>query len=254
MITRSFLIFLSVLAVMVTACEKNIQGRAAQQSLYSESILYLKPGTTDHIVYPILKKRGTYSSFPFGLSLDEQTGAINVSKSETGLRYLVFFDGEDGCTDSTSIVISGINYPDHYYHLAKGDSTAYPLYNATFTGALPGSSFDVSQEASTHGLQLVPATGTINLAASVRNGIFGAEPVNYSKKDIPITYRLNDASGKALNTITVRFYYFTTAKEIPDYLRALLAEREAAYNLMTAARSFPKKVKPRPPCVIIIAH
>lgn len=254
MITRSFLLFLPVLTVMVTACEKNIPGSRAQQNLYRETILYLKPGTTDHIVYPSLKKRGTWSSFPFGLSLDEQTGAINVSKSETGLRYMVFLDGEDGYTDSTAIVISGIDYLDHYYHLAKGDSIAHPLYNASSTGTLPGSSFDVSQEASTHGLQLVPATGTINLAASVRNGIFGAQPVNNSKKDIFITYRLNDASDKALNTIAVRFYYYTTAKEVPDYLRALLAEREAAYNLVTGVRSFPKKVKPRPPCVIIIAH
>src|SRR5687767_10797834 len=121
MIRRSFKILLCMLAFTVTACEKNAESSVPKRLLYADSIFYLKSGSAEQIAYPLERRAGKYSSFPFGLVLDERTGAINVSKSETGLRYMVFFDGEDGRSDSGTIVLSGINYPDHYYILAKGD-------------------------------------------------------------------------------------------------------------------------------------
>ena len=256
MISRSLKIFICAAALWLSACEKNMESSSAHR-LYSDSVLYLKAGLSDHIVYPLKAKKGKYTSFPVGLSLDENTGAINVSKSETGLRYLVFFDGDDGCTDSASIVISGINYSDHYYNLAKGDSMAYPTYNAVNTISVPvgGSLFNVNNDAAEYDIRLHNQNGAINLAATVRSGLFGATPVNGAKIDVPIAYWLDDASNRAFNHITVRLYYFSSMKDVPEYLKQLLIEREPAFQpLMTSARSFTKKVKPRPPCVIIIAH
>jgi hypothetical protein len=255
MISRSSIIFICVAAVLLAACEKNIESSFAHR-LYADSVLFLKTGTTDHIVYPVKSKKGKYSSFPFGLELDENTGAINVTKSESGLRYLVFFDGADGCSDSTSIVISGINYPDHYYNLAKGDSIAYPVYNAVPNSGVPGggSLFNINNDAAEYDIQLHNQNGAINLAATVRSGLFGATPVNHTRIDVPIAYWLNDESNKAFNNITVRLYYFTSMKEVPEYLSQLLIEREAAFEPLITSARFTKKVKPRPPCVIIIAH
>lgn len=256
MVTRSLKTFICVAAILLTACEKNIESSFSTR-LYADSVLYLRTGTSDHIVYPLKNKKGKYSSFPFGLALDENTGAINVTKSESGLRYIVFFEGNDGCSDEANIVISGINYPDHYHNLSSGDSIAYPVYNALSNTAVPasGSLFNVNNDAAEYDIQLHNQNGAINLAATVRGGLFGAMPVNGTRIDVPIAYWLNDASKGAFNSITVRLYYFTSMKEVPEYLSQLLVERESAFGtLMTGARNFTKKVKPRPPCVIIIAH
>lgn len=256
MISRSLKVFICAAALWLTACEKNIESSSATR-LYADSLLYLKAGTSDHIVYPLKNRKGRYSSFPFGLALDEKTGAINVTKSETGLRYIVFFDSENGCSEEATIVISGINYTDHYYDLSKGDSIAYPVYNAASNHVVPtgGSLFNVNNDAAEYDIQLHDQNGAINLAATVRNGLFGATPVNGRKMDVPIAYWLNDASNKAFNNITVRLYYFTSMRDVPEYLSQLLVERESAFQAqMTGARNFTKKIKPRPPCVIIIAH
>lgn len=254
MIPRSLKIFICAAAVWLMACEKNIES-SSTSGLYADSVIYLKTGTSDHIVYPVRNKKGRYSSYPFGLALDEKTGAINVTKSESGLRYIVFFDSESGCSGSTSIVISGINYPDHYHNLASGDSIAYPTYNAIPT-AIPGGGglFNVNNDAAEYDIKLHNQNGAINLAATVRNGLFGATPVNGSKIDVPIAYWLNDASNRAFNSITVRLYYFTTMREVPLYLTELLKERASAFEPLMASARFTKKIKPRPPCVIIIAH
>jgi hypothetical protein len=153
-------------------------------------------------------------------------------------------------------VISGINYPDHYYNLSKGDSIAFPTYNAENVTSVPGggSLFHVNNDAAEYSIRLHNQNGAINLAATVRSGLFGVTPANGMKIDVPIAYWLNDESNKAFNNITVRLYYFNSMKDVPEYLSQLLIERETAFQPMMTSARFTKKVKPRPPCVIIIAH
>src|ERR1700759_804191 len=64
-------------------------------TLYSDSILYVN-NLDDYSVSPVNTKAGTYSSLPDGLKIEETTGAINVNKSETGLKYMVTFTPADG--------------------------------------------------------------------------------------------------------------------------------------------------------------
>ncbi len=74
---------------------------------------------------------GTYFAWPAGLLIDSVTGSINISKSETGARYLVGFvktGSSDTCTKE--LVLSGITYVDSVYVLSNNDTLAIPYYNA----------------------------------------------------------------------------------------------------------------------------
>jgi len=61
---------------------------------YGDSIVFTQPAnTTDYFVYPLTNQdlSGTYLSWPQGLVIDSKTGAIDLTKSETGQRYSVGF-------------------------------------------------------------------------------------------------------------------------------------------------------------------
>lgn len=231
---------------------------------YGDSIIYLNPQHDDYIVSPKEKKKGTYSGFPEGIEIDDKTGAINVSKSETGLRYRITFISESGDTSKTNIVLSGITFKDQYYYLDQGDSIASPVYNASDARVLPlsGSSFDDDNNANSGGCSVKTTDGKINLAQTARNGVFGSTPSNGAKKEFDIVYRLNDKSGKALNKIRVKVYYYDSMKDVDDNLLETLKERQDnnVFIGMRTAGSTTSSLKvtgaarPRPPCIIAIAH
>jgi hypothetical protein len=231
---------------------------------YGDSIIYLKPSSGDYIVNPITTSPGVYSGFPDGIEIDDNTGAINVSKSETGLRYRITHTAPDGKVTSTMVVLSGITFTDHYFRLSTGDSVAKPIYNASPVRALPltGSSFDEGNVASTGGCDVKTTNGQINLAQTVRNGIFGSTPQNDVRKDFDIEYRLNDASSKSLNKLRVRLYYYDTMADVPADLLETLQDREdlgvflrpSSSSTTIEGLSIERVAKPRPPCVIIIAN
>ncbi len=233
---------------------------------YGDSILYLRPQANDYIVYPTELRPGTYTAFPEGIEIDDNTGAINVTDSETGLRYRITHTAPDGRQTTTLVVLSGINFTDKYYHLSQHDSIAYPVYNALETRPLPitGSVFDEGGLANGSGCSVTTVNGQINLAQSIRNGIFGGTPSNDDRKDIDIVYRLNDGSGKALNKIRVRLYYYDSMATVaPDLLETLRDRDELGVFLRTAqentastaANARPtREARPRPPCVIIVGQ
>src|ERR1700759_1932889 len=106
---------------------------------YGDSVFYLNPQVTDYVISPVKSQTGEYIGFPDGIDIDTKTGEINVSKSETGLRYRITFI-PDGTNDSvsTEIVISGINFLDGFYKLTTADSVLKPLYNASVGNPIPG--------------------------------------------------------------------------------------------------------------------
>lgn len=221
---------------------------------YADSIIYMQATPGDHIVHPLQWHEGTYSAYPEGLNIDAKTGAINVSKSETGLRYLVKFKDDFGRVFTTKVVMAGINYPDHYHNLASGDSMARIIYNADPDRTLPaGNIFDDGLVANATGLAVATSDGSINLAKTVRNGLFGANPKNGVYLDINVPYRINDKSANALNSIKVRLYYYQKMSDIPAELKQLLTEREQSYiRVMNTGSKESAYAKPRPPCVIIV--
>jgi hypothetical protein len=233
---------------------------------YGDSILYLKPSNGDYIVTPAaISKPGKYYAFPDGLEIDPITGAINLSKSETGMRYKIIFVA-DGTTDTVSakIVLSGINYKDYYHVQTANDTLSRPFYNANFanfnmpcTGT--GCAFDTDGTARAKGLAINPLTGVINLKKTIQNGFFGSgNPQDGDVKEVDIKYKLNDLSNSAVNTIKVKLYFYYNSSTVSANLSDLLIERINLF-LQIDQSSFPTvtgrnilAAKPRPPCLVIL--
>ncbi len=230
------------------------------QLSYGDSILYLRNQATDYVVFPTETRAGRYSAFPDGIQVDEKTGAINLSKSETGLRYRITYFSAAGDSSSTVIVLSGITFRDHFYYLSKGDSISKPIYNASESRTLPlaGSNFDEGNNANSGGCSVKTNNGTINLAETVRNGVFGSIPANNERRDFDIAYRINDQSGKSLNNLRVRLYYYATLSDVAPDLLQTLQDRQLEGVFIGgrpgSASTTENIAKPRPPCVIIIAN
>jgi hypothetical protein len=249
---------------LVISCNKNPAAVAAEYKLsYGDSILYLR-SSGNNIYFPTIPRQGTYSAFPEGIEIDQNTGAIKVDNSETGLRYRITHTDPDGKESSTMVVLSGINFLDKFYRLSQNDSIAFPIYDASTDRALPvtGSNFDEGNLANSSGCSVTTTNGKINLAASVRNGLFGNNPSDDDRRDIDIAYRLNDRSNKSLNKLKVRLYYYSSMATVAPDLLQTLQDREQNgvflknnnVNFSMGAARIAQVARPRPPCVIIIAN
>lgn len=245
---------------------------------YGDSVFYLDPSGADLKVSPLGANAGRYFGFPDGIDLDQNTGTINVSKSERGLRYKIYFvPAAGGDTLSTMVTISGINFLDGFYHLATGDSLAIPIYNGIKNQSVPGqnagSTFDDGGSCNSQGCTVNVGNGIINLASTVRNGVFGPVPASNSNREFVLNYRIDDHSGKAANSINVKLYYFETMADVPQNIYDLISSRQGTilmsgdpggvvatpHRLITSARpvvatGFATVAKPRPPCIFIIGH
>ena len=128
------------------SCNKGDGGPGVQafKLSYGSNLIFLKNQATDFIVLPDQAKAGTYTAFPEGIELNSITGAINVSKSETGLRYKITHTATNGDTTSAIVLLSGLTFTDKFYKLSQNDSIAFPVYNASEVNPLPlsGSVFD----------------------------------------------------------------------------------------------------------------
>ena len=241
------------------ACKKVASnGSSRYQLAYADSVFYISDQPTDITVAPLDPKQGSYFSFPDGLELDSHTGLINVSKSEAGLRYRIDFKGVNGDLSSTYLVISGINFPDHYYRLENADSVAFPVYNADPAKPLPNAQFDEDKVVSGSGCSIKTDNGQINLSQSIKNGLFGKNPQTNTRKDFELKYRLGDKSGKALNKIKVLIYYYEHPADVPADLTQTVQEHQAMTikpdNTTVVTGAVSLAAKPRPPCIVIIAH
>lgn len=254
------------LSAVLLSCTKNSEGPADQdtgpyQLSYGDSILYMKPSAGDYIVSPLKHRNGVYSGFPEGIDIDPASGAINVTQSETGLRYRITHTAPDGTKTETKIVLSGITFLDQFYYLAAGDSIALPVYNSSIsrTLPLPGSSFDEGNICNNAGCVVSTTNGTINLAQTVRNGVFGTVPRNDRRETFEIRYKINDASGKTENKLKVLLYWYNTLADVPADVWQTLNERTAdgvfiRGNGASSVEGISAAAKPRPPCVIIVDH
>lgn len=243
---------------------------------YGDSIFYLNNQQLDYIITPRQSGLGEYLGFPQGIDLDSKTGAVNVTRSETGLRYRITFV-PDGTTDSfnTVIVISGINYLDGFYRLNTSDSVARPIYNATISNSIPGvnngSIFDDGSNCNTAGCNVNVANGTINLAQTVRNGIFGPVPSNDDHQQFKMNYRINDKSDATLNTIQIKIYYFDSINDVTQDVYDIISSRQGAilgfqptplpFEKFTGLNSINEvngqqkpPPAPRPPCIFILGR
>ncbi len=231
---------------------------------YGDSVFFLQNQAGDYIVSPVQALAGSYTGFPEGIDINEQTGAINVSKSETGLRYRISFT-PTGTTDtfSTVILISGINFLDGFYKLTTADSILRPIYNANAGNNVPGtgagSVFDEGSGCNAAGCNVNVSNGSINLAQTVRNGVFGTTPTNNDRHEFDMNYRISDKSNKALNTLKVKLYFFNSINDVTQEAYDIIASRQgtvlrsANTTRLTGGNAVNKAAKPRPPCIFILA-
>lgn len=233
---------------------------------YGDTLFYLHPGGSN-IIFPVntLAGGGEYIGFPRGIELDSLTGAIDISRSETGLRYkIMYIIHGSSDTISTKITLSGINFYDGIYNLSKGDSIAPSIYNASGIPFVPGQFgigkncvFDDGNDCNKQGCNVSLVDGRINLAKSLRDGAVLRK--NDSQKEFTYYYRMDDASDKALNHLKVKIYYYNSAADIPQYLWDIVLHDHAGtilpgvkplYGSMRGAAT----ARPRPPCLIIVMN
>ena len=265
----SILIFSLALTAIVFSCSKDATSSNPVippnfKLNYGDSVFYLQNQAGDYVVSPVQTLAGAYTGFPEGIDINEQTGAINVSKSETGLRYRISFT-PTGSTDtfSTVILISGINFLDGFYKLTTADSILHPIYNATAANSVPGtgqgSIFDEGSSCNAAGCNVNVINGSINLAQTVRNGVFGTTPANNDRHEFDMNYRISDKSNKALNTLKVKLYFFNSINDVTQEAYDIIASRagtvlrSANTTRIAGSNAVNKAAKPRPPCIFILA-
>lgn len=260
-----------LLVILSVGCEKSGTEPKPYTLTYGDSILYVKNQAADYIVAPAeALPAGRFDGFPEGIQIDDVTGAINVSKSETGLRYrITFTETATGKTTTTIVLISGINYFDKIYNLSSSDTLALPVYNASVSRTVPTNSvFDDDNGCNGVGVAVNKDNAVINLAQTIRNGVFGATPKNGEIKEVDLKYRVNDGSGKSLNSLKVKLYYYNTAADIdPAYIQ-LLKDREGTVFMANDRFQWGQEIlsgaagtngaggvaKPRPPCIFILGR
>lgn len=260
-----------------TSAEKNTVTTSSIQCPnapnYGDSIVYLLPTNGQHTVSPINNAgiQGTYLSWPEGLDINKNTGVINISKSETGVRYKIGFV-KNNTTDTciSQLIVGGMTYKDHIYVLSNNDTLAYPIFNANpstvsicdasddsdypdnnangnnkcvFDDDAPGS------KANDQKLRVRTKSGIINLKKSLADGLFGPNLKNGDSKRIKIDYRLNDATNKAKQRITVQVVYYDKVSSIPPSLQQEVADKSANMDSYKVVSS-----KPRPPLLIIVGY
>lgn len=256
------ILFILLLVACGLACNRADDPLPKIRLTYSDSLYFKVPGTalsTDPVTRPA--EAGYFKAIPLGLAIDSLTGRINITESEGGIRYKIFYisDDQETVLDSAKLVVSGIDYRDSIYNLSTaGLLFATPIYNADPTAVLPCADDDDDDDddddptnpdddddcefdekdtdddgdddlpgVNGDGCKVDVDNGVIDLAGSFADGFLGNNPTNGTTRDFEFFYRITDASNRNLQAITVRFYYFNTAADIPASLRAELGNRDA---------------------------
>lgn len=192
-----------------------------------------------------------------GLDLDSASGRINISKSESGLKYRVYYLSYANLpVDSTTIIISGIDYQDKIYNVgsdASEDKIAMPIFDMSPGLPLPcasangtGCKFDETDlngdnapdviGANNSKLIIDTATGAIDLKKSLDAGVFGSiaqsnpTAMNGRKKDVSIYYWLGDGLTRSLKKITIRLVYYQSKAMVPESMTLEIDSRNQRYQ------------------------
>jgi hypothetical protein len=220
---------------------------------YGDTIIFPQPvKTQDYIVSPINNPgTGRYFSWPEGMVIDSATGAINVTKSETGLKYAIGFV-KSGSTDTCmqTLIIAGASYMDSVYVLANNATTAKPYFNANpnLTTAPSGSKFDITKAAYGQKVSVNNGSGIIDLKQTLNGGAFGPVPYDGQTVTTDMYYTLNDASNNAVQHIPVQLMYYYSKATIGA---GLISTIQSRLNNILTGNLISKSNNTRPPIIII---
>ena len=206
---------------------------------YIDSVLYVGGSASDAYRFrPVqVLTQGYYTAWPAGLSIDEHTGVIDISKSEPGSRYNVgFVSSRTGDTAYREIIIPGVSYADGLYYLDAADSVLQPYYYGGGRAAVAsslhtmltgiGGIFDEPAPSGIRAndlqLRVNQVDGSINLKQSIREGLFGAHPQNGAARQVDVYYRVHDNSNMQLQRTSVMVYFYNTLQDVPASLISLV--------------------------------
>jgi hypothetical protein len=229
---------------------------------YGDSIVFSQPvNSSDYFVYPLNNQGtdGTYLAWPSGLNLNSKTGAIDLTKSETGQRYDIAFV-KNGTTDTcmSQLIVAGAAYMDSVYVLAVSDTTAKPYFNANPYGPPvcqgnqgQGCQFDYNNYAHDQGIEIDQKTGFIDLQKTMKNSLFGLIPINGTTVLTTIYYKLNDNSNFAPQKIQLQLMFYNHKSDIPQGLLASVTNKllNTLSNLLISTTP-----STRPPIIIITRY
>jgi len=228
---------------------------------YGDTLFSASVTGNEKKIIPLIRpsKPGYFAASSPGLELDSATGRINLSKSESGLRYEVYYlSFNKDVIASTSITVSGIDYQDGIYDLssdAPEQQFVAPIYDMSPGAPLPCNNgngqlckFDETDlngdniadyiGANNSKLIVDTSTGVIDLKKSLEAGVFGPVPpgsglsfLNGRKKDVTIYYRLSDSNTRTLKKITLRLVYFQSRALVPESMQLEIDSRNKRYLL-----------------------
>lgn len=232
--------------------------------IYGDTIIYPQPTSGQDYIFNVVNSPGTgkYFSWPEGMVIDPNTGAIDLTRSETGLKYAIGFV-KDGTTDTclSTLVVGGAAYMDSVYILDNGQLKALPYFDAdpalANVCAGGGCTFDVNGTAASQKVIVNQTTGAIDLQKTLNGtllglgGAFGLLPVNGSSITTNIYYRLNDPSNSALQHIAVQLQFFDHKSGIGAGLLGNILNK---VNNLLSGNLISNYANPRPPLIIIVRH
>lgn len=231
--------------------------------IYGDTIIYQQPSSGDYIFQPVNNPGpGKYFSWPVGMTIDQNTGAINISKSETGMRYIMGFV-KAGTNDTclSQLIIGGAAYFDSVYVFENGVTTAPPYFEANpylpSVCANGGCTFDVTGSAAAMKVIVDKNTGVIDLQKTLNGtllglgGAFGLIPVNGQTVTTTIYYKINYGSNNALQKINVQLEYYDKKSLING---GLLGGVVNALDNVLSGHVISTSASPRPPLVIMTRY
>ena len=226
---------------------------------YGDSIVYPQPTSGDYYIYNQNSHglSGTYLSWPGGLVMNAQTGAIDLTQSQTGARYDVAFV-QSGTTDTcmSQLIVSGADYMDSVYVLSQNENTAEPYFNANPYAPSPctsnngkGCVFDYNNAAQNQGIVIDHQTGYIDLQKTMDKSPFHFFPINGTTVYSTIYYKLDDNSNNAPQNIQLKFVYYNHLSDVPN--PTLLTITDNLFNILNNLL-ISKGPSSRPPYIIIV--
>jgi hypothetical protein len=233
-------------------------------SIYGDSLFYLQPASgKDEILLPVNNQgAGKYYAWPAGMVIDHNTGAIDLTQSQSGLKYAIGFVPA-GTTDTclSTLVIGGASYLDSVYVLVNGSTKAVPYFDANpslasncdGSGNGSGCKFDVNGTAAGLRVSVNKSSGEIDLKKTLEGngntgGAFGLMPFDGQTVTVPIYYQLKHGSNNAMQVINVQLVYYDSKASMQAGLLSNLGLRLFnALNYMLISTS----ANPRPPILVI---
>jgi len=266
------LVAFSVLAVLLIACHKskdepepevvpfpqNPVMNCPYSPDYGDTLICIPNGNgPDYIISPVNNPgTGKYFSWPIGLKIDRFTGAINVTQSESGMRYLIGFV-KQGTTDTciSQIVIAGMSYIDSVHVLSQGQTSTSPYTDADanlFSACATGNcQIDLNGKLTSMKIAINKTTGEIDLQKTLDQGAFGPNPVNGDYIEATMLYKVDNGCSNSVKRINLKFMYFNNKSQIDA---ALISEVLAKQASVRGGNIIDTYLKPRPPLIIITRY